>query len=75
MEDWQAGSQCDLSASLPRPDLTLTGAAGEWGQPRGLTQHSCLYTWLPDGVRLCTHVSGSERVCMCVFERGSKSEK
>lgn len=32
--------QRDLSASLPRPALGLTGAAEEWGQPKGLTQRS-----------------------------------
>lgn len=32
--------QRDLSASLPRPALGLTGAAEEWGQPQGLTQCS-----------------------------------
>lgn len=32
--------QRDLSASLPRPALGLTGAAEEWGQPQGLTRRS-----------------------------------
>lgn len=51
------GRQRDLSASLPRPALGLTGAAEEWGQLQGLTRRS-----LDPGYPTEAHA------CECVFK-------
>lgn len=55
--------QRDLSASLPRPALGLTGAAEEWGQPQGLTQCS-----LDPGYSMTSHACE----WMCVWRLGGK---
>lgn len=50
--------QRDLSASLPRPALGLTGAAEEQGQPQGRTRRS-----LDPGYSMTSHAC----LCVCVW--------